>query len=159
MAVRAHHTRAVEFPDHAVIAIRFFLSQRLQFNSLLRSSQSGLNRGQYLRLVALAGSDFLLGLPLSLYFLVRATQGIQPFDWDDVHYGWGYVLTAQAGDVYYNPRMATDVVIPRWLMTVVAYLFFLFFGVSEDIIGEYLRYGRRIRDFVRRRPAAQPTDW
>lgn len=65
------------------------------------------------------------------------------------------VLEAQVGDVYYN---LTDVVIPRWLMTVVAYLFFLFFGVSEDIIGEYLRYGRRIRGFIRRRSATSPPN-
>ena len=78
-------------PHLTVIAMRFFVVHRMRFQALLKASHSGLNTSNYLRLMAIAGADLLMSLPLSISFLgfsigppptmdvvVHHTQRLQP---------------------------------------------------------------------------------
>ncbi len=137
-------------------AIRFFLTRRLQFQTLLKSSQSGLNSSQYLRLMALSGSDIFLGFPLSLYYLlyyvIRNAKDLLPFDWSDVHYGWSYVGRVPFTDFpryYYAAENFISTDLSRWLAVVLAIVFFLFFGIAEDATAEYLKWIDRVKRLLR----------
>jgi pheromone a factor receptor len=128
----------------SVIAIRFFLSRRLQFQSLLKSSHSGLDTSQYLRLICLAGTELVIALPLNLWVLAANASTLQPWtSWYEVHYNWSNVISIPASYITQAPSLAVSNAVPRYLVTVSSIVFFIFFGVSEDAIGEYTRWGRR----------------
>lgn len=121
--------------------MKSFLARRLQFQSLLKSSQSGLDTSRYFRLMAMASSDLILGMPLNIAFLVLQVQDLREWtSWSDIHYGWSAVTAFDQGlfDLYYGSpsRMAMSV-LTQWLCPVLAILFFLFFGVGDDAIREY----------------------
>ena len=127
-----------------------FLTRRLQFQSLLKSSQSGLDSAQYLRLMALASADILLGFPVSLYFLISNSLSLQPWgSWSDVHFGFSYIghITADELGDYFGS--IPGFLLSRWLFPVMAFIFFLFFGVAEDATAEYLRWYVSVKRLLR----------
>ncbi|GFZ49116.1 hypothetical protein JCM24511_06866 [Saitozyma sp. JCM 24511] len=129
---------------YGVIAIRFFLSRRLQFQSLLKSSHSGLDTSQYLRLICLAGTELVIALPLNLWVLAANVSTLQPWtSWYEVHYNWSNIISIPASYISQAPSLAVANAVPRYLVTSSSIVFFIFFGVSEDAMGEYIRWGRR----------------
>lgn len=66
--------------------------QRRTFNAVL-NSQSNLNLSRYARLLALAGTDILLDLPLSIFlFWSNIRVGFSPWiSWADTHYDFSAV--------------------------------------------------------------------
>ena len=141
--------------------MRFFIARRLQFQSLLASSQSGLNSTQYFRLMALASCDLLLGLPLSLYFLIVASVDLLPFNWADVHYGFSDVEHISVSRFHeYWPRSAlfSAFILSKWLFPVLAFVFFLFFGVAEDATAEYVRWFDAVKRRLGHRSSLRDTE-
>ncbi|WVQ68945.1 uncharacterized protein L199_007154 [Kwoniella botswanensis] len=126
---------------YGVVAIKFFLSRRLQFQTLLRSSKSGLNNRHYVRLMALASVDILLGLPLTVFSLSQTVIKRQPYEsWAIVHYNWSRVDQYHAYQVLNTAGNTGAIVLPRWHAPLLSIIFFLFFGVSIDSINEYCRW-------------------
>jgi len=133
------------------IAIRFFVTRRIQFQSLLRSSQSGLDSTQYLRLIALAGSDTILILPLNLYILIVESSHPQPFNWHAVHYDFSAVHSITLdlfGQYFVDSAHFAIFLITHWLCPILAFIFFLYFGVAEDVTGEYVRWYVRVKGWL-----------
>ncbi|ODO03101.1 hypothetical protein I350_05946 [Cryptococcus amylolentus CBS 6273] len=127
---------------YGVIALRFFLRRRLQFQTVLRSS-SGLDSRHYLRLMALASVDIIIGLPTTLFTLVVNIQQRRPYpSWDWVHLDWSRVELYPASIILTSATETTAVTIPRWHAPLLSFVFFLFFGVSPDAMGEYARWVR-----------------
>jgi pheromone a factor receptor len=123
-----------------------FLSRRLQFNTLLRQSQSGLDTSQYIRLVCLGSLDLLVGLPLNIYFLVNQTRSLLPWlGWDEVHYGWHQILHISGAVMMRNDEIIVHRMLTKYTCPLLALIFFVFFGVSDDAISEYSRYLNTVR--------------
>lgn len=121
----------------------FFLSRRLQFSTLLKSSQSGLDTNQYIRLVSLASLDLFISLPLNIFFLAVAAPLAAARPWpgfEDVHYNWHRVDLFGAATLEQYPSSIIIRMLTRWICPTFAIVFFLFFGVSRDAIAEYGRY-------------------
>ena len=117
---------------------------------MLRQSQSGLNSSQYIRLISLAGADVVFGLPLNLYFLVRAAQTARPWlGWAKVHEEWSQVLHFTAAVMIRDDEGMVLRMLSKYLCPMLAIIFFLFFGVSEDSLSEYERWGRQIKRVLR----------
>nr|XP_019047498.1 hypothetical protein I302_04113 [Kwoniella bestiolae CBS 10118]OCF26428.1 hypothetical protein I302_04113 [Kwoniella bestiolae CBS 10118] len=126
---------------YGIIAIKFFLSRRLQFQTLLRSSKSGLDNRHYVRLMALASVDILLGLPLTAFAVSQTIIKRQPYEsWAVVHYDWSRVDQYPARQIFNSASNTAAIVLPRWHTPLLSIIFFLFFGVSIDSINEYCRW-------------------
>lgn len=140
-ATKGERRRADSF---SVIAIKYFLARRLQFQTLLKSSQSGLNSGQYFRLMAMASADLIIGMPLNIAILITKAQHVDAWPGiSRVYENWGYVreVSADAVDIYYNdPAGTTLSVLSGWFAPLLAFLFFIFFGVTQDAVREYSRW-------------------
>lgn len=62
------------------------MKQRRTFDSMLKSSCTGLNSSRYFRLMGLASSEWLVSLPLSIYALIVNAESMFPWiSWDYVH--------------------------------------------------------------------------
>jgi pheromone a factor receptor len=138
----------------SVVATRFFLSRRLQLNTLLRSSNSGLDTGHYFRLMLMASADLILGFPLTILFLVTMARSLSPWtSFSDIHYGWSFVEQVSAAEFarfWETPSMFALYVATTWLCPMLSLIFFLFFGITPDAIGEYMRWIENIRGGFRR---------
>ncbi|WVF70103.1 hypothetical protein IAT40_004891 [Kwoniella sp. CBS 6097] len=126
---------------YGIVAIKLFLSRRLQFQTILKSSRSGLDNRHYIRLLALASVDIVIGLPFTLFGLVKDIQQRMSYpSWQWVHANWSRVDIYQADQYMASGAIITNLMLPRWLPALLAIIFFLFFGVSTDAIGEYSRW-------------------
>ncbi|ADV24257.1 Pheromone receptor STE3p, putative [Cryptococcus gattii WM276] len=131
---------------YGVVALRFFLYRRLQFHTVLRSSRGGLDSRHYLRLMALASVDIILGLPATLFTLIVNIRQRQSYpSWDWVHLDWSRIELYPASSVLPDAQKTIAIVLPRWLAPLLSIIFFLFFGVSIDAMGEYARWFRAIQ--------------
>ncbi|WVQ97782.1 hypothetical protein IAU59_004896 [Kwoniella sp. CBS 9459] len=131
---------------YGIIAIKLFLSRRLQFQTILKSSRSGLDNRHYIRLLALASVDIIIGLPLTLFSLAKTIQQRMSYpSWAWVHANWSRVDIYQA-DMYMTSESAiVNLSLPRWFPALLTMIFFLFFGVSTEAIAEYCRWLRWLR--------------
>jgi pheromone a factor receptor len=127
------------------MAITHLLARRHQFNTLLRQSHSGLDTSQYIRLLALASADIVLSLPLTIYSLVRAAQAARPWPgWSVVHEDWSQVLVHSAAVMSRDNEGLIARMMSKYLCPVLAIIFFLFFGVSDDALNEYTKWARKV---------------
>ncbi|KAK8846719.1 hypothetical protein IAR55_005806 [Kwoniella newhampshirensis] len=132
---------------YGVIALKFFISRRLQFQNVLRSSRSGLDNRHYIRLMALSSVDLLIGLPLTTFVLVDFSRHPRPYvSWEWLHLGWSRVDHYAASAFLTTSRQTADAILPRWFSPLLAINFFLFFGVSNDAINEYSRWIQWVTD-------------
>lgn len=144
----------------AVVALRFFLYRRLQFHTVLRSSRGGLDSRHYLRLMALASVDIILGLPATLFTLIVNIQQRQSYpSWDWVHLDWSRIELYPASSVLPDAQKTIAIVLPRWLAPLLSIIFFLFFGVSIDAMGEYAKWFRAIQAKTPFLPFHQKEMW
>nr|CDR19336.1 STE3 protein [Papiliotrema terrestris] len=137
---------------YGLIAVRHFLARRLQFQTLLKNSQTGLNAGQFFRLMALANVELLVGMPLNLAVLIARSQKLEQWPgFTVVHTNWGYIreVSASAIDLYYFDTGIALSILTGWFGPVLAIFFFLFFGVVEDAIREYSRWWSELRNNFR----------
>ncbi|KAG8904082.1 a-factor receptor [Tulasnella sp. 417] len=118
---------------YAALAIRAFLKKRKEFSAILASAHSGLTIGRYFRLMALAATEILCSLPVSIYNLVINVQVVHPWiSWDDTHFNFNRVefIPFAFFDLY--PRSWIMVNISRYSLPVCALLFFIYLGMSGE---------------------------
>lgn len=100
----------------------------------------------YLRLMALASVDIILGLPATLFTLIVNIQQRRSYpSWDWVHLDWSRIELYPASSILSDAQETIAIVLPRWLAPLLSIIFFLFFGVSIDAMGEYAKWYRAIR--------------
>lgn len=137
-------------------ALRWFIIRRTQFNAILQSSGSGLNRvstlnsakwsanalltpspsvlqAKYLRLMLLAATELFLSFPLALYVFITNTKSnpYQPFNWDAVHADWNVTGSYTPDMLGLSTIAATH--ITRWFALVACWIFFAFFGLTPEV--------------------------
>ncbi|KAK0460303.1 pheromone A receptor-domain-containing protein [Armillaria novae-zelandiae] len=129
-----------------LFTIRSFLRRRLQFNQFL-SSNSSLTANRYFRLMALASIELLVNIPVStygLYININRTE-IHPWvSWANTHYGW-YIIDKYPALLWrMNPYTVVAVELSRWSTVFVAFVFFAFFGFSDEARKHYKAMGIRL---------------
>ncbi|WVR04395.1 hypothetical protein IAU60_001397 [Kwoniella sp. DSM 27419] len=128
---------------YAVLAVRWFLIRRLQFQTVLTSSNSNLSISRYLRLIALAVIDSSILLAYSIYNFTSANDSsIKPYvSWAFVHDRYSHI--AQYPEELIGPTYPVFVA-NIYLPITYAIVFFTFFGFGEEAISEYIRVWRWI---------------
>ena len=101
------------------------------------TSSQGLNRGRYLRLMALASIEVLGTIPIGTYILVSNSGGVTPFSWASVHSHYSEVNQIPSVVWKNNPSSTTDLEMFRWLLVACAFIFFAFFGFADDARQHY----------------------
>jgi pheromone a factor receptor len=104
--------------------------------------------------MAVASADLILGLPLNIAYLILKVQ--TSVDWPGfkkVHANWGYVreVSEDAIDLYFTDNAFTTIsFLLYWVAPLLAFLFFIFFGVTEEAVREYGRWYDAARSFCGR---------
>ncbi|KDQ50576.1 hypothetical protein JAAARDRAFT_580049 [Jaapia argillacea MUCL 33604] len=113
---------------------------RLKYeNSKILTANGHLTRSFYWRLMALAGTELLIGTPLSIFIMFWDIHinGVQPYSWSSVHFNFSRVVQYPAS---YWKAEVPELEISRWDDVLSALLFFAFFGFSEDAQQNYRRF-------------------
>ncbi|KIR60340.1 hypothetical protein I314_03631 [Cryptococcus bacillisporus CA1873] len=128
------------------LAVRWFLIRRLQFRTILASSDSKLSIGRYIRLIALAVTDSTVVLVVIVYAAVNALSDsslpMRPYrDWAYVHQDFSQI--SQYPEELFSsswPAVVMNVYAP----ILYSILFFAFFGFGEEAVSEYLAIGDKV---------------
>jgi pheromone a factor receptor len=126
------------------IAIYHFVSKRLEFRTLLKSSNSGLDTGQFIRLLCLASADIAIAVPIDIYLIVRNGVNILPYSWSDVHYAYSTPIFIPASLWLESSQFVIDVALWRYMLPMLGFVLFVLIGMTEDSTGEYMRNGQRL---------------
>lgn len=132
---------------YATLALRHFVIRRAEFERHLRDSQSALTTSRYMRLMSLAITEMVWGTTLGSYiaFANIKQNGLRPWvSWDDVHYNFSRVALFPA--FLLTRWQLIHLYLSWWIAPATAFLFFMFFGFSEEAVEGYansLRWVRR----------------
>ncbi|KAI9509916.1 pheromone A receptor-domain-containing protein [Russula earlei] len=105
----------------------------------IMSFNRGLNRGRYLRLMALSSVEILGTVPLGTYFIVsNAKMGVTPWiSWDDTHSNYSRVAQYAAFIWKNDHAVVVGLEMYRWLLVLCAFIFFAFFGFAVEARHHY----------------------
>jgi pheromone a factor receptor len=123
---------------YCISSIRAFNRSRLQFKEIL-SNNTNLKAGRFLRLMLLAGVDLACTVPLGCFALyLSVSLGLVPWiSWANVHDGFSevdqYPAIIWKASLFESSMMELN----RWLVIVCAFIFFGFFGFSEEARKNY----------------------
>ncbi|KAF8332005.1 pheromone A receptor-domain-containing protein [Cantharellus anzutake] len=141
---------------YASLSIRAFLKQRRNFSANVAYTSS-MNASRYLRLIALAMTDIIFDVPLSIYVTYCNTyQGLAPWiSWADTHSDFNRVDQYPKVILQSTSRQAWNVLeMGRWAAPAAAWLFFLYFGLAGESLAAYRR---SIAWIVKKLPV--PENW
>jgi hypothetical protein len=123
----------------SIMTIRLFLTHRKEFDAVLNSGSSNINKDRYLRLLSLAAVGVCIHLPLATWTLIlNATSYVEPWiSWEDTHSNYHRIeyitrfmlSTAPANTIYAS--------IAWWSLVLCAVNFFIFFGFGEEATRQY----------------------
>ncbi|KAG8762198.1 a-factor receptor [Ceratobasidium sp. 428] len=130
----------------AGFTIYVLLRSRRQFSLILSESESGLTMSRYFRLMALAATEMLCGLPTALWIFISNIQiaQFQPWiSWEDTHSQLSLVLYSPFEIVAkFESKSLIDMT--RWSVPGCAFAFFVYFGLPSEATESYNRVFRKI---------------
>lgn len=143
---------------YAALALKWFMKRRAQFNSLLSSSNSGLNASRYFRLLGLALTEMVFSTSAMLFVLILNLQStpLQPYvSWSYVHDDW-MVPTQLARAVI--PQSNWVGLLLTWSIAPLSSItFFVFFGLGQETQSEYKACVTWVRhNVLRQKQEAKP---
>jgi hypothetical protein len=106
---------------------------------------------RYFRLMALALTEMSLNMPLGILAIVLNTRSkIEPWiNWEDTHFDYGRVEQFPAVLWRNGSLEETQLELTRWLVPFCAFIFFAFFGFSEDARKRYTSVFKWIDGYAR----------
>jgi pheromone a factor receptor len=126
------------------IAIYHFVSKRLEFRTLLKSSNSGLDTGQFIRLLCLASADIAIAVPLDIYLIISNAAGLAPYSFSAVHSNFGTIPAIPAAIWLADNQLTIDVALWRYVVPMLGFILFVLIGMTEEAIGEYSKLAKRV---------------
>jgi len=140
---------------YAVLSIRAFYRSRAQSKELF-SLHSGLTNSRYIRLMALAATDLISSVPVSLFLIIdNSVLGLAPWtSWDYDHAELSQVSPVSAPVLQSMDAFASNVELTRWLCVACALVFFAFFGFSSEARKHYNSAISSVRKHVGASPAS-----
>ena len=141
------NTSAEICADHflPVGTLRAFMKRRRQFSELLKSNNN-LTFNRYLRLMALASLEVMIGLPLTIASIaLNATLNpVQPWvSWEETHFGFSRIDQIDAETWKASSLARTMLESGRWMTVICGLVFFLFFGLAEEARRNYKAWVER----------------
>jgi pheromone a factor receptor len=114
--------------------------RQCQLSEIL-SSNSGMSRRFYIRLMMMSGVEMLATVPLGSWFLASAIEGgYVPWSWAKAHNDYSpisiFPSTVWQRQWLRGPDMF------RWLVVLCAFTFFAFFGLADEARQNYRRMYR-----------------
>lgn len=126
---------------YAFMAIRSLTTKRAEFQAMLTGcSHASLTASRYNRLVCMAGVIMLLLVPFSSLILCEtlATGGLSPWiSWADTHFNFSRVDQYTAALWKPNGSLRAILELTRWGTVLCPFVFFAFFGASEEAREHY----------------------
>jgi pheromone a factor receptor len=125
---------------HTVTTICIFYKRHRQFMEIL-SSNPGLSRSRYFRLMAIAAVEICGTIPLGTFFIVyNARNGVAPWiSWADTHSNYSQVDQVAAFIWKNDPGTAIGFEVFRWSTVYCAFVFFALFGFADEARQHYRR--------------------
>jgi pheromone a factor receptor len=113
----------------------FFKHQR-QLSEIM-SSDSGMSRWFYIRLMIMSVVEILATIPLGSWIMATAIKaGLGPWvSWANVHSDYSYIYKIPSTKWRRNWADSPDVY--RWLVVLCAFTFFTFFGFADEARNNY----------------------
>jgi len=122
-----------------VLTIIALNRRRVGFNDLL-AQHNNFSSSFYLRLMCFGGLEILGTVPVASYFLylaISTSGGVQPWtSWSHVHSHFSNVVFVPRSVWEYSTYKA-GYELGRWLGVICAFIFFAFFGFSEEARTNY----------------------
>jgi len=121
------------------------MKRRKEFMDLI-AANTKLTYNRYWCLVALASIDFCLTIPIALWALIvnGAILEVYPWvSWADTH--WGYSRVLQYPRSFVLPIIMYSLETSRWSAVLCAFVFFGFFGFSEEARRNYRLWMRFLK--------------
>jgi pheromone a factor receptor len=126
------------------IAIYHFVSKRLEFRTLLKSSNSGLDTGQFIRLLCLASADIAIAVPLDIYLIIGNAAQLVPWSWASAHHDFNIIPAIPADTWLSDSHLIIDVALWRYVVPMLGFILFVLIGMTEEAIGEYTKVAKRV---------------
>jgi hypothetical protein len=104
----------------------------------MQNSNSNLNTGRFLRLIAISSVEMLLSIPFSTWVMaqnVRVMQFTQ--SWADLHYQFSRIIYASVDSRSVSSEAFALLNFSRWIPVFTAFLYFAFFGMQEEAMSGY----------------------
>jgi pheromone a factor receptor len=123
---------------YCALTIYTFCKRERQFRQIM-SSNRGLNRSRYIRLMVLSGVEMLFTIPLGTFFIVyNANMGVTPWiSWEDTHSNYHRVVQVAGFMWKNNPNIVIGLEMERWSYVLCAFIFFAFFGFADEARQHY----------------------
>lgn len=121
---------------YGLLAVLVLRRRQSEFKQALQE-HNNLNSNRYFRLMALAFTDVIFTIPITSYFLwVNLAQNpVYGWSWVSSHDGFDRVDTVPA--VLWQNQAAGGFEVSRWVNVLGAFVFFGFFGFSEEARRHY----------------------
>ncbi|KAJ3832839.1 pheromone receptor [Lentinula raphanica] len=135
---------------YCVLSLYAFAQRRLEFAQFMSTNKT-LSFGRYFRLMALAMTEMICTVPLTILLIwLSATQSpVQPWiSLANTHLDYSRV--DQYPSVIYNanPLFVLGILFTRWASVACALIFFAFFGFAEEARRHYVLWYRAILRFA-----------
>ena len=125
---------------HTVTTIYTFYKRHRQFMEIV-SSNPGLSRSRYFRLMAISAVEILGTVPLGTFYIVYNVKfGVSPWiSWADTHSNYSTVNQVAAFIWKNDPSIATGFELFRWSLVLCSFVFFGLFGFADEARQHYRR--------------------
>jgi Pheromone A receptor len=122
----------------AMVLYHFF-KRKYQLAEIM-SSHENLHRSRYIRLMLLASSEMILIVPYSSYLMSYAfRKGVTKFSWSTLRHNYTHVPQFPAVEWQSDPVEHLVMEVDAWSQVYCAFIFFAFFGFSDEARGHYCR--------------------
>nr|AEY62480.1 pheromone receptor a1 [Anthracocystis walkeri] len=121
---------------YSVLAFRWFWIRRRQFQAVLASSASTINRSRYVRLLLLTAVDMLIFFPIYVGTVgkeIREAIVIPYGSWSSVHSGFSHIHQYPASLVMMDPSFKRYLILSRLVCPISGIIFFAMFGLGQEV--------------------------
>nr|WJN24961.1 putative pheromone receptor [Moesziomyces parantarcticus] len=119
---------------YSVLAFRWFLVRKRQFQAALASSASTINQSKYVRLLILTGVDMAIFTPVYIGTTASEikTAISKPYgSWSQVHDGFS-VIPEYPAALIESQGLSTSIIISRLICPLSGFVFFAMFGLGQE---------------------------
>ena len=132
---------------YGILSILTFRKRQSDFRDVLSAStNASVTVNRYLRLMALASLEVMIGVPLTVASIaLNATLNpVQPWvSWEETHFGFSRIDQIDADTWKASSLARVMLESGRWMTVICGLVFFLFFGLAEEARRNYKAWVER----------------
>ncbi|KIM23948.1 hypothetical protein M408DRAFT_246575 [Serendipita vermifera MAFF 305830] len=140
-----------------LLALRQFLKRRKNFEMLLSSNSTGMQKNRYLRLMWLCCIDLVIAIPWHTYIIIDNLVNVPLFpwvSWAETQFDWYRIDFYRRIIIDMSPYLRLQLIGFLFIQPVIAIVFFLLFGLTRETVKGYANAWYFVmRPFGIKRPA------